>query len=94
MPLDNFLNLSDKNNADKPDLSDIILDITASGNGGADNDDEDDEYIFGPLPDLLSSVAVIHSIENTLLWAQHQEGTTEENIHQIEGLIGIFTTGG
>lgn len=89
MPLDNFLNPSDENNADEPNLSDIILDITASGDG--DGDDEDEEYIFGPPPDLPSSVAVIHSMKDALLWAQHQEGTTEENIRQIESLIGIFT---
>ncbi|KAJ5240486.1 DDE-domain-containing protein [Penicillium citrinum] len=89
MPLDNFLDPSDENNVDKLDLSDIILDITASGDG--DGDDENDEYIFGPPPDLPSSAAVIYGMKDALLWAQHQEGTTEENIRQIEGLIGIFT---
>jgi hypothetical protein len=28
---------------------------------------------------------------HALLWAQHQEGTTEETIRQIESLTGIFT---
>jgi hypothetical protein len=87
MPLDDFLNPSDENVADEPDLSDIILDLS----GGGDSDDQDDEYISGPPPDLPSGATVINSMQDALLWAQHQEGTTEENIRQIEGLIGLFT---
>lgn len=87
MSLDDFLNPLDENHPDEPDLSDIILDLSS---GGAD-DSQDDEDISGPPPDLLSSATVINTIQDTLLWAQHQDGATEENIRQIEGLIGLFT---
>jgi hypothetical protein len=87
MPLDDFLNPSDENDADETDLSDIVLDLS----GGDDGDDQDEEYISGPPPDLPSGATVIDSMQEALLWAQHQEGTTEENIRQIECLIGLFT---
>lgn len=90
MPLDDFLNPSDENDADEPDLSDIVLDLSA-GDDGCGGDDQDDEYISGPPPDLPSGDTVIDGMQDALLWAQHQEGTTEENIRQIEGLIGLFT---
>ncbi|KAJ5742591.1 uncharacterized protein N7511_011323 [Penicillium nucicola] len=61
--------------------SDIILDVTAGGDG------DGDEYTFGRPSDLPSSVTLIHSMNDAVLWAQRQEGTTEENILQIEGLI-------
>lgn len=90
MPLDDFLNPSDENDADEPDLSDIVLDLSG-GNDGGGGDDQDDEYISRPPLDLPSGDTVIDGIQDALLWAQHQEGTTEENIRQIEGLIGLFT---
>ena len=87
MLLDNFLNLLDENDFGEPDLSDIIADLSG---GGGNDDDQDDEYISGPLIELLSSAEAINSIQKALLWAQHQEGTTEENIRQIEGLERLF----
>jgi hypothetical protein len=89
MSLDDFLDPSDENHADEPDLSDIILDL--SSGGGSDDNGQDSEDISGPPPDLPSSATVINSMQDALLWAQHQEGATEENIRQIEGLIGLFT---
>ena len=67
MPLDDFLNPSDENDAEEPDLSDIILDLS----GGDGGDDQDDEYISGPPPDLPSGTKVIDSMQDALLWAQH-----------------------
>jgi hypothetical protein len=89
MSLDDFLDPSDENHADEPDLSDIILDL--SSGSGSDDNGQDSEDISGPPPDLPSSATVINSMQDALLWAQHQEGATEENIRQIEGLIGLFT---
>lgn len=65
----------------------IILDLSSGG----DDDGQNSEDISGPPPDLPSSATVINSMQDALLWAQHQEGATEENIRQIEGLIGLFT---
>jgi hypothetical protein len=90
MSLDNFLNPSDENDVGEPDLSDIIADLSGDG-GGDDDDDQDDEYISGPPVELPSSAEAIDSIQKALLWAQHQEGATEENIRQIEGLERLFT---
>ncbi|KAJ5613445.1 hypothetical protein N7510_006639 [Penicillium lagena] len=87
MPLDDFLDPSDENDADEPDLS-------GGGDGDGDGDgtdDQDDEYISGPPPDLPSGATVINSMQEALLWAQHQQGATEENICQIESLISLFT---
>ena len=66
------------------ELSDLYQSLT-------DRLPKDDEYISGPPPDLPSGTKVIDSMQDALLWAQHQEGTTEQNIRQIEGLIGLFT---
>jgi hypothetical protein len=90
MSLDNFLNPSDESDVSEPDLSDIIADLSGDG-GGDDDDDQDDEYISGPPVELPSSAEAINSIQKALLWAQHQEGATEENIRQIEGLERLFT---
>jgi hypothetical protein len=87
MSLDNFLNPLDENDFSEPDLSDIIADLSGEGGNG---DDQDDEYISGPPMELPSGAEAINSIQKALLWAQHQEGTTEENIRQIEGLERLF----
>lgn len=73
MSLDDFLNPSDENDVAEPDLSDIIADL--SGDGGND-DDQDDEYISGPPVEVPTSTEALSGIQNALLWAQHQEGTT------------------
>ncbi|KAE8336596.1 hypothetical protein BDV24DRAFT_168167 [Aspergillus arachidicola] len=87
MSLMDFLDPSDEDYADEPDLSDIILGLSSGG----DDDCQDSEDLPGPPPDLPSSATVINSMQDALLWAQHQEAATEANIRQIEGLIGLFT---
>lgn len=50
MPLDDFLNPLGENDANRPDLFDIIL-HSSSDSDDADNDaDQDDKYISGPQP--------------------------------------------
>ncbi|KAJ5976558.1 hypothetical protein N7481_010265 [Penicillium waksmanii] len=93
MSLDDFLNPSDENDLSEPDLSDIIAYSSGGddvGDGGSDTE-QDDEYIFGPPVELPSNAEAMDSIQKALLWAQHQEGTTEEDIRQIEGLERLFT---
>jgi hypothetical protein len=79
--------LTGKHNIEEKFITDIILDLSSGG----DDDGQDTEDISRPPPDLPSSATVINSMQDALLWAQHQEGATEENIRQIEGLIGLFT---
>lgn len=64
MSLDDFLDPSDENHADKPDLSDIILDLSS---GGGDDNGQDSEDISGPPPDLPSGATVINSMQDALL---------------------------
>ncbi|OOQ89349.1 hypothetical protein PEBR_27544 [Penicillium brasilianum] len=83
MSLDDFLNPSDENDVAEPDLSDIIADFSTDGHGdGA----QDDEYISGPPVDVPSSTEAINSIQTAILWAQHQEGTTEQDIRRLEDI--------
>jgi hypothetical protein len=54
MPLDEFLDPSDENiDVSDPDLSDIIADLSEDGLTSA-SDDQDEDYIFGPPPELLT----------------------------------------
>jgi hypothetical protein len=91
MPLDEFLDPSDENiDVSDPDLSDIIADLSEDGPTSA-SDDQDEDYIFGPPPELLSDAKAISHMHEVMEWVQHKEGATEENIRYMESLIGDFT---
>jgi hypothetical protein len=87
LSLDEFLNPSDENDVAEPDLSDIIADLS---NDGHSDSAQDDEYISGPPVDVPSSTEAINSIQNAILWAQHQEGTTEQDIRRVEDIERLF----
>ena len=61
---DNFLKLSDENDSSRPDLSDIIANLSSEG---GNDDDQDNEYISRPLIELLSGSKAINSIQKALL---------------------------
>ena len=84
--LNEFLNPSDENNIAEPDLSDIIADFSDDGDST-----QDDEYISGPPVDVPSSTEAINGIQNAIIWAQHQEGTTEQDIRLLEDIERVFT---
>jgi hypothetical protein len=88
IPLNDFLDPPEENYDPEPDQSDIILDLSDK-----DEDDEDqmDEYIFGPPPELPSSASVISSMHDALLWVQHKDKGTLQHVRQLEGLISDFT---
>lgn len=88
MSLDEFLNPSDENDVAEPDLSEIIADLSNDSHG--DSAQDDDEYISGPPVDVPSSTEAINSIQNAILWAQHQEGTTEQDIRRLEDIERLF----
>ncbi|OKP10331.1 CENP-B protein 2 -like protein [Penicillium subrubescens] len=91
MPLDEFLDPSDENiDVSDPDLSDIIADLSEDGLTSA-SDDQDEDYIFGPPPELLSDAKAISHMHEVMEWVQHKEGAMEENIRYMESLIGDFT---
>ncbi|KAJ5195532.1 uncharacterized protein N7498_008970 [Penicillium cinerascens] len=83
-PSDENIDVSD------PDLSDIIADLSDDGPTSA-NDDQDEDYIYGPPTELLSNAKAISHMHEVMEWVQHKEGATEENIRYMESLIGEFT---
>ena len=95
--LDEFLDPPGENfDVEEPDLSDIIISFSeenASGaNGGRqDSEDDQDEYIFGPPPDIPSRVEAIEYIQKALQYAQHQEGITEKDLRDIERIGHLFS---
>jgi hypothetical protein len=90
IPLDDFLDPSDENHAIEPDQSDIILDLSQDGEDVAE-DDLDDEYIFGPPPELPSDASIIRSVHDVLLWFQHKGKGTPKHDRQIEKLTSDLT---
>lgn len=82
-----FRNPSDENDVAEPDLSNIIADFSDRGH---DNGAQDDEYISGPPLNAPSSTEAINSIQNAILWAQHQESTTEQDIRRLEDIERLF----
>jgi hypothetical protein len=95
MKLDEFLDPSDENiDVEEPDLADIIVHLSEEKGGGDahDQDDQDkDEYIFGPPLDILSRVDAVKYIHKALEYAQHQEGITERDLRDIERIGGLFS---
>ncbi|KAJ5642306.1 hypothetical protein N7490_006306 [Penicillium lividum] len=88
MSLGEFLDPPDEDNTYKPNFSDIILDVS----GTSDQDNQaDEEYIFGPPPDVLSDAKDISLMHDLAEWAEHKKGVTEEHIRRIEALISDFT---
>lgn len=90
LPFDEFLNPSDENiDATEPELDDIIINF-----GGEDIDDDlpdpDEEYIFGPRPEVPSDAVILRHLSDLSLWAAHREGCTEENMASIEALTKAF----
>jgi hypothetical protein len=47
--------------------------------------------VYQPLVDVPSSTEAINSIQNAILWAQHQEDTTEQDIRHLEDIERLFT---
>jgi hypothetical protein len=96
MALDEFLDPPGENfDVEEPDLSDIIVHFseenTGGDNGGQDSEDDQDEYIFGPPLDILSRVEAIEYMHKALQFAQHQEGITERDLHDIERIGQLFS---
>ena len=90
LPFDEFLNPSDeKIDTTEPELDDIIINF-----GGEDVDDDlsdpDEEYIFGPSPEVPSDAVILQHLSDLSLWAAHREGCTEENMTSIEALTKAF----
>jgi hypothetical protein len=73
----------------EPELDDIILNF-----GGEDIDDDlpdsDEEYIFGPRPEVPSDAVILRHLSELSLWAAHREGCTEEHMSSIEALTKAF----
>jgi hypothetical protein len=96
MALDKFLDpLGENFDVEEPDLSDIIVHVSEE-NQGDDNGDQEseydqDEYIFGPPLDILSRVEAIEYMHKALQFAQHQEGITERDLHDIERIGQLFS---
>lgn len=91
MPLDEFLDPSDENiDVSDSDLSDIIVYLSEDGPTSA-SDDQDEDYIYRPPPELLSDAKAISHMHEVMEWVQHKEGATEKNIRYMESLIGDFT---
>ena len=94
MELEEFLDPPGENfDVEEPDLSDIIIDLSeeiASGDQ-QDRDDDQDEYIFGPPPDIPSRIEAIECIDKALQFAQHQEGITERDLRDIERIGHLFS---
>ncbi|KAJ5976584.1 hypothetical protein N7481_010291 [Penicillium waksmanii] len=90
LPFNEFLNPLDENiDTAEPELDDIILNF-----GGEDIDDDlpdpDEEYIFGPRPEIPSDTVILRHLSDLSLWAAHREGCTEENMLSIEALTKAF----
>jgi DDE superfamily endonuclease. len=90
LPFDEFLNPSDENmDTAEPDLDDIIINF-----GDEDIDDglpdPDEEYIFGPRPEVPSDAVILRHLSDLLLWAAHKEGCTEDHLSSIEALTKAF----
>lgn len=95
MKLDEFLDPSDENiDVEERDLAGIIVYLSEEKGGGdaRKQDDQDkDEYIFGPALDILSCVDAVKYIHKALEYAQHQEGITERDLRDIESIGGLFS---
>ena len=96
MKLDEFLDPADEHiDVEEPDLADIIVHLSEEI-GGGDADDEDnqdkDEYIFGPPLDILSRVDALKYMHKALEYAQHQEGITERDLRDIEKIERLTVT--
>lgn len=96
MALDEFLDPPGENfDVEEPELSDIIVHFSEGNNDGDSGDpeseDDQDEYIFGPPLDILSRVGAIEYMHKALQFAQHQEGITERDLHDIERIGQLFS---
>lgn len=93
MELEEFLDPPGENfDVEEPDLSDIILDLSEEIAGtDTQGRDDDQEYIFGPPPDIPSRVEAIECMDKALQFAQHQEGITERDIRDIERIGHLFS---
>ena len=74
----------------EPDLDDIIITF-----GGEDTEDSlpdpDEEYIYGPRPDIPSDAVILQHLSDLSLWAAHREGCTEDNMASIpQALTNAF----
>jgi hypothetical protein len=90
LPFNEFLSPSDENiDTAEPELEDIMFDFS-----GEDIDDDlpdpDEEYIFGPRPEIPSDAVILRHLSDLSLWATYREGCTEENMSSIEALTKAF----
>jgi hypothetical protein len=90
LPFEEFLNPSDEDiNAYERNLDDII--ITLDSEDTEDSlPDPDEEYIYGPRPDIPSDTVILRHLSDLSLWAAHREGCTKENIASIDALTKAF----
>jgi hypothetical protein len=75
-------------------LSGIIIHLSEEKAGGNayDLDDQDkDKYVLGPRLDILSRIDVVKYMHKALEYAQHQEGITERDLHDIEKIGRPFS---
>jgi hypothetical protein len=85
-----FLNPLDENvDTAEPELDDIIMNF---GSEDIDDDlpDPDEEYIFGPRPEVPSDAVILRHLSDLSLWAAHREGCTEEHMSSIQALTKAF----
>ncbi|KAI2669867.1 hypothetical protein LCP963914a_9887 [Penicillium roqueforti] len=83
MPLGEFLDPLDENEAPEPDVDEDIC-------SAPEDTEAEEEYISGPPPELLSNSDVLGHLQDILLWVGNKEKGTSHHIRQIESLIGDF----
>lgn len=94
MELEEFLDPPGENiDVEEPDLSDIIISFSEENAGDSHDiqEDDQDEYIFGPPPDIISRVEAVEYMDKALQFAQHQEGITERDLRDIERIGHLFS---
>ena len=97
MELEEFLDPPGEDfDVEEPDLSDIIIDFSGENASGVcsdtqDIEDDQDEYIFGPPPNIPSRVEAVEYIDKALQFAQHQEGITERDLRDLERIGHLFS---
>ena len=92
--LEEFLDPPGENiDIEEPDLSNIIISFSEENASDSNNIQEDnqDEYIFGPPPDIISRVKAVEYMDKALQFAQHQEGITERDLRDIERIGHLFS---
>jgi hypothetical protein len=90
MPLEEFLDPSDENEAPELDIHEEPQ-VGEHIYSASEGENAEDEYISGPPPELPSNSDVLGYLQDILLWVGNKEKGTQNHIRQIEGLIDDFT---